>query len=83
VWTKQAAVAFVTLKCALFTAPILHLSYFKQPFTVECYASGFDAVLHQGSGAIAFFNRPFAPQHLKLAAYERELIDLVQAVRHW
>jgi hypothetical protein len=40
-------------------------------------------VLHQGAGAVAFFSRPFAPRHLKLAAYERELIGLVQAVRHW
>jgi hypothetical protein len=40
-------------------------------------------VLHQGDGALAFFSRPFAVRHLKLAAYERELIGLVQAVRHW
>lgn len=40
-------------------------------------------VLHQGTGAIAFFSRPFSPRHMKLAAYERELIGLVQAVRHW
>jgi len=40
-------------------------------------------VLHQGEGPLAFFSRPFAARHLKLAAYERELISLVQAVRHW
>jgi hypothetical protein len=32
---------------------------------------------------IAFFSRPIAPRHHALAAYERELIGLVQAVRHW
>jgi len=32
---------------------------------------------------LAFYSRPFAARHLKLAAYEHELIDLVQAVRHW
>ncbi|WVZ49645.1 hypothetical protein U9M48_000985 [Paspalum notatum var. saurae] len=55
------------------------------PFVVDCDASGsgFATVLHQGSGPIAFFSRPFAARHLKLAAYERELIGLVQAVRHW
>jgi hypothetical protein len=40
-------------------------------------------VLHQGSGPLAFFSRPFAARHVKLAAYEHELIGLVQAVRHW
>lgn len=31
---------------------------------------------------LTFFNMPFAPRHLKLATYERELIEMVQAVRH-
>jgi hypothetical protein len=38
---------------------------------------------HQDAGPIAFFRRQFAPRHMKIAAYERELIGLVQAVRHW
>jgi hypothetical protein len=52
---------------------------------VDCDASGsgFGVVLHQGDGTLAFFSRPFATRHLKLAAYEQELIGLVQAVRHW
>jgi hypothetical protein len=58
---------------------------FDAPFMVDCDASGagFGAVLHQGAGPLAYFSRPFAARHLKLAAYERELIGLVQAVRHW
>ena len=58
---------------------------FDSPFVVDCDASGtgFGAVLQQGDGPLAFFSRPFAARHHKLAAYERELIGLVQAVRHW
>ena len=58
---------------------------FDRPFVVDCDASGagLGAVLHQGDGPLAFFSRPFAGRHLKLAAYECELIGLVHAVRHW
>jgi hypothetical protein len=58
---------------------------FSKPFVVDCDASGagFGAVLHQTAGPLAYFSKPFAARHLKLAAYERELIGLVQAVRHW
>jgi hypothetical protein len=84
-WTPAAIAAFDALKKALSTAPVLQLPDFNKLFVVDCDASGtrFGAVLHQGTGALAFFSRPFAPRHHKLAAYERELIGLVQAIRHW
>ena len=73
------------MKAALSGAPILHLPDFSKEFVVDCDASGsgFGAVLHQGTGPLAFFSRSFAARHLKVAAYEHELISLVQAVRHW
>jgi hypothetical protein len=84
-WTDQAAIAFEALKVALTTAPVLQLPDFTAPFIVECDASGsgFGAVMHQGEGPIAYFSKPIAPRHVSLAVYERELIGLVQAVRHW
>ena len=84
-WSKDAERAFLDLKRALMPAPLLQLLDFSQKFVVDCDASGsrFGAVLHQGDGALAFFSRPVAPQHAKLPAYERELIGLVKAVRHW
>ncbi|KAK1683724.1 hypothetical protein QYE76_044572 [Lolium multiflorum] len=84
-WDTEATEAFQALQRALTTGPVLQMPDFDLPFVVDCDASGigFGAVLHQGEGPLAFFSRPFATRHLKLAAYERELIGLVQAVRHW
>jgi hypothetical protein len=58
---------------------------FTKTFIVECdtLSHGFGAVLIQEGHPIAFFSRPVAPRHHALAAYERELIGLVHAVRHW
>lgn len=82
-WSEEANQAFLALKHALASAPVLQLPDFNKPFIVECNVSGsgFGAVLHQG-GPVAFFSRAIAPRHAKLAAYDSELIGLVRAVRH-
>jgi hypothetical protein len=74
-WSEEASAAFTALSTAL----VLHLPDFDKPFVVDCYAfgTGFGAVLHQGAGPVAFFSKPFAARHLKVAAYECELIRLV------
>lgn len=84
-WSPEAEFAFSALKVVLCTPSFLALPDFTTSFIVECDASGsgFGAVLHQGSQPIAFFSRAIQPHHAKLAAYERELIGLVKAVRHW
>ena len=83
-WNEAAAAAFVALKTAITTAPVLALPDFEQPFIVECDASthGFGAVLLQDQHPIAFFSRPAAPRHQSLAAYEREQIGFVLAIHH-
>jgi hypothetical protein len=67
------------------SALVLHLPNFEQPFIVECDASvvQFSVVLHQGTGPVAYFCKPIAAHHAKLVAYERELMSLVHAMRHW
>jgi hypothetical protein len=69
--------AFEALKTVLTMAPVLQLPDFSKPFIVDCDAlgAGFDAVLHQNAGPLAFFSHAIAPHHAKLVAYERELIS--------
>jgi hypothetical protein len=57
---------------------------FDATFIVNCDTSGtgFVVVLHQDGGPIVFYSRLITPQHVKLAAYERELIGLFKEVRH-
>jgi hypothetical protein len=78
-------VAFTALKATVTSTPVLAMPDFTKLFTVECDAStlGFGEVLVQEGHPVIFFSRPVAPCHRSLAAYERELIGLVQAVRHW
>jgi hypothetical protein len=84
-WSVDAEEAFRAFQRALTMTPILQLLNFDRDFVMECDTSdmGLGTVLHQGGGPVAFFSRQLAPRHTKLAAYERELIELVQAVRHW
>jgi hypothetical protein len=63
----------------------MRLLVFELEFIIECdtSSSSFGVVLHQGDVSMAFFSRKITAHHAKLAVYERELIGLVQAVRHW
>jgi hypothetical protein len=78
-------VAFTALKAAITSAPVLTIPDFTKLFTIECDAStlSFGAVLIQEGYPVTFFSRPVVPRHRSLAAYDRELIGLVQEVRHW
>jgi hypothetical protein len=84
-WSPEAEQSFQDLKKALMTVPLLQLADFDKAFIIECDASGsgFGAVLHQGDGTIAFFSRVATAHHTKLPTYERELIELIKAIRHW
>lgn len=84
-WTDEAVQAFNKLKELMTTTPVLALPDFAQPFIVECDASdsGIGAVLLQNGRPVAYFSRMMAARHRSLPAYEKELIGLVKAVKHW
>jgi hypothetical protein len=76
-WSEEATAAFKALKRAINSTLVLTLP--------ECDASsyGFGIVLSQANHPVVFFSRPIVPHCRLLAAYERELIGLVLAIRHW
>jgi hypothetical protein len=70
-WSTEAEQAFIALEQALVEGHVLQLPHFDD-IIINCdtLGIGFGDVLHQNRGPIAFYSRPIAPQHAKLAAYE-------------
>jgi len=84
-WTDEATQAFEHLKIVMTSTPVLALPDFTTLFILGCDASdtGMGAVLQQNGQPIAYFSRPLASRYKSLPAYEKELIGLAKAVRHW
>ncbi|XP_072074188.1 uncharacterized mitochondrial protein AtMg00860-like [Arachis hypogaea] len=84
-WTREAEVAFETLKKALTHTPVLTLPDFSLPFTVETDASahGIGAVLSQQGHPIAYFSKKLNSRLKMASAYVRELYAITQAVAKW
>lgn len=70
-WMDEANAAFLQLKQAMITAPLLQMPDFNKCFVIDCDVSGigFGMLLHQGDNAIAYFSRPVVLHHQKLSAY--------------
>ncbi|XP_019259126.1 PREDICTED: uncharacterized protein LOC109237290 [Nicotiana attenuata] len=84
-WTPSVELAFIALKKALTTAPVLALPNYSLPFVIETDASGtgIGAVLMQEGHPISFISKGLAPRHAALSVYEKELLALVFAVSKW
>lgn len=84
-WDEKATEAFVQLKSAMSTAPVLSLPDYTIPFTIETDASdqGIGAVLMQKGRPLAFLSKGLSPKHQKLSTYEKELLSIVMATQKW
>lgn len=88
-WTAEADQAFVELKRALTTAPVLACPDFDKDFVVHCDASDFGvgATLTQrfdgGEHPIAYFSRSLLPAERNYSATEKEAMAVVNAVEHF
>jgi len=85
IWTDQQQDAFIALKQALTSAPVLALPDFSCPFVVETDASGagIGAVLTQGGHPIAFLSKALGPRSQGLSTYEKEYMAILLALEHW
>lgn len=84
-WTPDSTAAFIKLKNALVSAPILAFPDFKLPFVVQADASNFGiaAVLLQKFGRmykpIAFASRKLSETEKRYSTSERELLAITYA----
>ena len=84
-WSATAEEAFVALKAAMTSAPVLSLPDFNKTFCIENDASdiGIGAVLIQDSHPIAFFSQKLGPRRRVASAYHKELFAIVEAIQKW
>ena len=85
VWIDLQEQAFVALKQALTSAPVLALPDFSPPFSVETDASGtgIGAVLMQNGHPLAYLSRALGPRSRGLSTYEKEYMAILMAVEQW
>ena len=88
-WKEPQQSAFIRLKMALATAPILLLPDFDRPFVITTDASdaAVGAILEQNQGRglqpVAFASRKLNSTEMRYSAYERELLGIVWALGQW
>ena len=84
-WNPAAEHAFLQLKVALTTAPVLRLPDFSKVFDVSIYASGsgVGAVLSQDSHPVSYFSEKLTDAKRCYSNYDRELFAVIQALKFW
>ena len=84
-WNSTAERAFLQLKLALTTAPVLRLPDFSKVFDVSTDASGsgVGAVLSQDSHPVSYFSEKLTDAKRRYSNYDRELFAVIQALKFW
>lgn len=84
-WSSAANEAFLALKQAMSTTPVLAVPNFHKPFEVETDAcdTGLGAVLSQQGQPVAYFSKALSVNNQKLSAYEKEFMAIMMAVDKW
>ena len=88
-WGARQQVAFVELKRALQSTPVLALPDPTLPFVVNCDASGYavGAVLQQDRGSglqpVAFLSKKLTGAESRYPVHEQELLAIITALTSW
>ena len=84
-WSTLHDEAFLQLKQALTTAPLLALPDFTQPFELVSDASlrGTGAILLQNEKVIAYTSKKFSPAEKNYTTMEQEMLGVVNALTEW
>ncbi|KAF7144954.1 hypothetical protein RHSIM_Rhsim04G0143300 [Rhododendron simsii] len=80
VWTPAATTAFLQLKTAMTSTPVLALPNYSKAFVVESDASGtgLGAVLIQDGHPIAYWSKGISTRDQALSTYEKELMAVLK-----
>jgi len=83
-WIDRQTQTFQSLKQAMLSPPVLALLDFSKPFILEADASGhgIGAVLMQGGKLIAFFSKTLGPQDVTYSTYDKEAIEIIEALKN-
>ena len=84
-WSENSDAAFLKLKAAMISLPVLALPDFTQDFIIETDAlgTGIGAVLMQKGHPLAYISKALSAKHQGLSMYENELFAIVYAVSKW
>lgn len=88
-WGARQQVAFIELKHALQSTPVLILPDPTLPFVVNCDASGYavGAVLQQDRGSglqpVAFLSKKLTGAETRYPVHEQELLAIITALTSW